>query len=122
MVKVMDSPTKEPQKLARMDLKRRAGAKQKQLKKLSDGDFIELDVALLACPKPASFAEDEDFAVLSLAIRNERWRRCMKHSGMFGWLRRQTGVERERLSSHYEKAMDIELNGIRKEKSDHVDA
>lgn len=122
MVKVMDSYIRDPQKLARVDFKRRAGAKQKQLKKLSDGDFIELDVALLACPKPASFTEDADFAILSLAIRNERWRRCMKHNGMFGWLRRQTSVGRERLSSHYEKAMDIELNGIRKEKSDHVDA
>ncbi|MCX5991441.1 MAG: hypothetical protein NTZ04_03805 [Chloroflexi bacterium] len=41
---------------------------------------------------------------------------------MFGWLRWQTRAEREGLSSHYERAMDIELNGIRKEKSDHVDA
>ena len=46
----------------------------------------------------------------------------MKHNGMFGWLEWQTRAERERLSSHHEKAMDIELNGIRKEKSAHVDA
>ena len=46
----------------------------------------------------------------------------MKHNGMFGWLRWQTRAERERLSSPYGKAVDIESNGCREGKSDHADA
>jgi len=90
------------------DFRRCVRAQEKKLQWLSDAEFINWDKAVLACPQPGSFAEDRDFAVLNIAIWNERRRRRDKHDGMFGWRRFLTPADREIWLEYYEKAVQID--------------
>jgi hypothetical protein len=88
--------------------KRSVCAVQRKLMRLSDAEFINWDKALLSCAQPGPFAEDRDFAVLNLAMRNERLRRRDKHNGLFGWRRFLTPADREIWLGYYEKAAEID--------------
>jgi hypothetical protein len=92
------------------DFGRLVKAREKRLKGLSDAEFISWDKALLACPKPGFSEEDEGFAVLNLAMGNERRRRRDKHSGIFGWRRLLTPDDREIWLKYYAEAARIDSN------------
>ena len=92
------------------DFRRCVRAQEKKLRWLSDAEFINWDKAVLACPQPGSFAEDRDFAVLNVAMWNERRRRRDKHDGMFGWRRFLTPADREIWLDYYQKAIQIDSN------------
>ncbi len=87
-------------------------AREKRLKGLSDAEFISWDKALLACPQPGFSAEDEDFAVLNMAMGNERRRRRDKHSGILGWRRLLTPDDREMWLKYFEQAARIDSNRL----------
>ncbi len=87
-------------------------AREKRLKGLSDAEFINWDKALLACPQPGFSAEDEDFAVLNMAMGNERRRRRDKHSGILGWRRLLTPDDREMWLKYFEQAARIDSNRL----------
>jgi hypothetical protein len=89
-------------------------ATETKLKRLSDAEFINWDKSVLACPRPGSFAEDRDFAVLNVAMWNERRRRRDKHSGLLGWRRFLTPADREIWLNYYEKAMEMDSRRPRK--------
>jgi len=96
------------------DFRRCVRAQEKKLQWLSDAEFISWDKAVLACPQPSSFAEDRDFAVLNVAMWNERRRRRDKHNGTFGWRRFLTPADREIWLEYYEKAVEIDSKRLPK--------
>ena len=90
------------------EFRRCVKAQERKLKWLSDTDFIIWDKVVLACPLPGSFLDDKDFAVLDVAIRNDRQRRRDKHNGILGWRRFLTPADREIWSEYYEKAVKLD--------------
>jgi len=90
------------------DFRRCIKATERKLKWLSDAEFINWDKAVLACPEPGFFPEDRDFAVLNVAMWNERRRRRDKHNGTFGWRRFLTPADREIWLEYYEKAVKLD--------------
>ena len=90
------------------EFRRCVKALEKKLKWLSDAEFINWDKSLLACPQPGPFAEDKDFAVLNVAMWNERRRRLGKHNGLFGWRRFLTPADRDIWLEYYEKAVEVD--------------
>jgi len=94
--------------------RRSVRAVERKLQRLSDAEFINWDKSLLACAQPGSLAEDRDFAVLNVAMWNERRRRRDRHNGLFGWRRFLTPADREIWLEYYEKA--VKLDSKRPEK------
>jgi hypothetical protein len=89
-------------------------AQERKLKWLSDAEFINWDKAVLACPQPGSFPEDRDFAVLNVAMWNERRRRRDRHNGTLGWRRFLTPADRDIWLEYYEKAVEADSKRPRK--------
>ena len=96
------------------EFRRAVRAVEKKLQRLSDAEFINWDKAVLACPQPGAFAADRDFAVLNVAMWNERRRRFDKHNGILGWRRFLTPADRVIWLEYYEKA--VKLDSKRPEK------
>jgi len=97
------------------DFGRLVKAREKKLKGLSDAEFMRWDEAVLTCPQPSFSAEDEDFAALNVAMRNERRRRRDMHNGILGWRRFLTPDDREMWLDYYRKAAETDSNRPQKD-------